>query len=147
MIVLNGLFPVLALLVLGGFLKRFRLTNDTLLKTFDKLVYFIFFPAMLFWKIGDALTFETLRGHLKLSLVAAFLKLIIFPLVGYTCLNYYGVSGIPFRVGMVFFALPTSTAGYVPSSQLNSSTALASATIMLSTLLSFISLSIVLLLE
>ncbi|WP_373498089.1 AEC family transporter [Desulfococcus sp.] len=303
MVVLNGLFPVLALLFLGGCLKKLRLTNDAFLKTADKLVYFIFFPAMLFWKIGGArtadgihwpfclasltavgilylisagvillavpefeagsfsqacyrfntyigmavilgtlgeegarhfgimvgfaipiintlavstliwhsgrrfspgerlritgralvsnplilacaagilharlagafpafidgafklatsvtlplalisiggtLTFETLRGHLKLSLVAAALKLILFPLVGYTCLKYYSVSGVPFKVGMIFFALPTSTAIYVLSSQLNSSTALASASIVVSTLLSFIPLSIVLLL-
>ena len=304
MIVLNGLFPVFALLFLGGFLKKFRLTNDTFLKTSDRLVYFIFFPAMLFWKIGGAragdgidwpfcmaaltavgiiyvisavyirlavpefeagsfsqscyrfntyigmaiilnalgeegvrhfgimvgfaipfinvlavstliwysgkrfsarerirmtglalvsnplilaciagiayarfggafpvfidnalrlatsvtlplalisiggaLTFETLRGHLKLSLVAAFIKLLIFPVVGYICLNYFGVSGTPFKVGMVFFTLPTSTSIYVLSSQLNSSTDLASATIVLSTLLSFVSLSTVLLLK
>ena len=304
MIVLNALFPVFALLFLGGFLKKFRLTNDTFLKTSDKLVYFIFFPLMLFWKIGGAhpgggidwplcmatltaigmmyiisatyirlavsrfeagsfsqscyrfntyigmaiilnvlgeegvrhfgimvgfaipfinvlavstliwhsgkrfstkarvrmtaravvsnplilacvagivysrfsgtflvfidnafrlaasvtlplalisiggaMTFETLKDHLKLSLVAALLKLLIFPSVGYFCLTYYGVSGIPFKVGMIFFALPTSTAIYVLSAQLNSSTELASATIVLSTVLSFISLSIVLLVQ
>jgi predicted permease len=304
MMVLNGLFPVFALLFLGGCLKRFRLTDDTFLKTSDNLVYFIFFPAMLFWKIGGAntdngidwplcmaaltavailyiisavyirlaipefeagsfsqscyrfntyigmaiiinalgeegarhfaimvgfaipfinvlavttliwysgkhysakerirmtgralvsnplilacvagilyarfagtfpvfidnalrlatsvtlplavisiggaLTFKTLRSHLKLSLVAAFLKLLIFPIIGFISLNYYGVSGIPFKVGMVFFSLPTSTVIYVLSSQLNSSTDLASATIALSTVLSFFSLSFVLLLQ
>ncbi|AOY57949.1 MULTISPECIES: AEC family transporter [Desulfococcus] len=303
MIVLNGLFPVFALLVLGGGLKKFRLTNDTFLNTSDRLVYYIFFPVMLFWKIagarsdggidwnlclavlttvcviyilsavyirftvpqfeagsfsqscyrfntyigmaiilnaigeegarhfsimvgfaipfinvlavstliwysgknfspgkrvrmtaralihnplilacvagilyarlvgyfpvfinntfklaasvtlplalisiGGALNLETLKGHLKLSLVAAFAKLLIFPIVGYICLKYYGVSDIPFKVGMIFFALPTSTAIYVLSSQLNSSTDLASATIAMSTVLSFMSLSIVLLL-
>lgn len=302
MTVLNGLFPVLALLVLGGCLKRLHLTNDTFLKTADRLVYFIFFPAMLFWKIGGTQTSEgvpwpfclaaitavvilylisalviravvprfeagsfsqacyrfntyigmaiilntlgqegarhfgilvgfiipvinvlavttliwhsgrhyspaeglritgralaanpliiaclagilfgrlvgafptfidgtfklatsvtlplallsiggslrmdTLRDHLKLSLVAAMLKLVVFPLVGYGCLKYYSVSGIPFQVGMIFFALPTSTASYVLSAQLNSSTALASASILLSTILSFIPLSIILL--
>ena len=302
MIVLNGLFPVFFLLVLGALLKRLRMTGDAFLKTSDRLVYFIFFPAMLFWKIGGArtdggidwpfclaaltavaiiymgsavyirlavpefeagsfsqscyrfntyigmaiilnalgeegarhfgimvgfaipfinvlavstliwysgerysaaerirmtgralvsnplilaciagilygriigsfpvfidnalrlatsvalplallsiggaLTFDTLRGHFKRSLVAAVFKLLIFPTVGYMCLKYYGVSGVPFQVGMVFFALPTSTAIYVLSSQLNSSTDLASATIVLSTGLSFISLSIVLL--
>jgi predicted permease len=46
---------------------------------------------------------------------------------------------------MVFFALPTSTALYVLSSQLNSDTELASAAIALSTLLSIFSLSAALL--
>jgi hypothetical protein len=51
MIILNSLFPVFGLLILGGMLKRWKLTNDVYLKTSDKLIYFIFFPIMLFWKI------------------------------------------------------------------------------------------------
>ncbi len=51
--ILNSLFPVLALIVLGKLLKYYNLTNDTFLRTSDRLVYFIFFPAMLFWKIGS----------------------------------------------------------------------------------------------
>ena len=50
--VLNNLFPVFALLFFGHLLKRFDLTHDAFLKTADKLIYFIFFPALLFWKIG-----------------------------------------------------------------------------------------------
>ena len=46
---------------------------------------------------------------------------------------------------MLFFALPTSTAIYILSSQLRSDLELASAVIVLSTLLSFVSMSLVLL--
>jgi predicted permease len=46
---------------------------------------------------------------------------------------------------MLFFAQPTSTAIYILSSQLNSDTELASAVIVLSTLLSFGSMALVLL--
>jgi hypothetical protein len=49
-------------------------------------------------------------------------------------------------VGLIFFALPASTAIYVLSSQMNSDTDLASSAIVLSTLLSFFSLSYILLL-
>jgi predicted permease len=56
----------------------------------------------------------------------------------------FDVTGIAFKVGMLFFAMPTSTALYVLSSQLNSDTKLASASIALSTVLSFVSLSVVL---
>ena len=52
--ILQSLFPVFVLIVLGVLLKHFNLTNDTFLKTSDKLIYFIFFPMMLFWKIGGA---------------------------------------------------------------------------------------------
>jgi hypothetical protein len=56
MMVLNNLFPVFALILFGSLLKRFRLTNDAFLQTSDKLIYYIFFPTLLFWKIGGAST-------------------------------------------------------------------------------------------
>lgn len=299
MIVLNSVFPVFALIFLGKGLRHFGFTNDTFLKTSDKLVYFIFFPAMLFWKIGSggtttgidwglcaasfsalfvvfvlstgyiflggvsnfeagsfsqscyrfntyigmavimnalgedgirqfgiligliipvinvlcvsvliwfsgqnynisarwrltlrallsnpliiaclagilfsklqlqfplfventlrlislvtlpmallsiggAFTLEKLRGHLRLSMVASSFKLFLLPLAGYLFLKHFGASEIGFKVGMIFLALPTSTSIYVLSAQLNSDTDLASASIVLSTLLSFVSLS------
>ena len=52
--VLKSLFPVFALIALGMVLKRWRLTTADFLKTSDRLVYFIFFPALLFWKIGGS---------------------------------------------------------------------------------------------
>ena len=52
--ILNSLFPVFAIIVLGHILKRFGLTTDSFLSTSDRLIYFIFFPILLFWKIGAA---------------------------------------------------------------------------------------------
>lgn len=301
--VLNSLFPVFILIVLGNGLKRYNLTNEVFLKTSDKLVYFIFFPAMLFWKIGSApsavniewgfclsallsiltififsivcikifrirdygagsfsqscyrfntyigmavminafgqdavqqfgvligfviplanvlavstliwfsgkdftrderfrftfralvsnpliiaciagilysgivnrfpvfldnafrlaasvtlplalisiggaLTIDSIKGHFKPALMASALKLGMLPLVGYFYMKGFHVNETGFRVGMIFFALPTSTAIYVLSSQLNSDIELASASIVLSTALSFISMTVVLL--
>ena len=96
--------------------------------------------------IGGSLTFKALRNHFRVSMFAAVFKLLILPLTGYCLLQYFGVTGIPFKTGMIFFSLPTSTALYVLSAQLNSDTDLASASIVLSTVLSFFSLSVVLLL-
>lgn len=304
MIILNSLFPVFGLLILGGLLKRWKLTNDVFLKTSDKLIYFIFFPIMLFWKIGGSpneigsnsglylsaitavgivfvlstisiklfrisdfqagsfsqscyrfntyvgvaivlnalgdegiqyfgiliglvipiinvlvililiwhsgkdyslgqrakytlnalisnpliigclagilyaktintfpiflnnmfslmsmitlplallsiggvLTFQSVKSHFRVSLVASIFKLVILPLIGYALLDYWQVTGVAFKTGMIFFTLPTSTALYVLSAQLNSDTDLASASIVLSTVLSFMPLSIALLL-
>jgi predicted permease len=53
-LVLNSLFPVVVLLLLGFLLKKTGLTNTVFLQTSDKLVYYIFFPLMLFWKIGGS---------------------------------------------------------------------------------------------
>jgi predicted permease len=95
--------------------------------------------------IGGALTFAGVRGNLALALFAAFLKLAILPALGWLFFYLFNVTGLPFKVGMIFLALPVSTAIYVLSSQMNSDTNLASAAIVISTLLSFLSLSIVLL--
>lgn len=304
MIVLDSLFPVFALILLGNRLKRHRLTNDTFLKTSDRLVYFILFPAMLFWKIGGgssppavdwrfcgaallavattwlaslgcllalqvsafkagafsqscyrfntyigmaivltalgeegvrlfgilaglvippinvlavstliwfsgqpysgrqqvritltalvsnplilgclagilyarlnlgfpafldntlrltslltlplallsiggSLSLGQLRGNLTLCLVGAVFKLLLLPLAGFLLFRWLDVGGLAFQVGMIFCALPTSTAIYVLSSQLKSDTELAAASIVVSTVLSFLSLSAALLL-
>jgi len=304
MMILDTLFPLFALLLLGSLLKKFQITNEAFLKTADKLVYYIFFPVMLFWKIGNSpshgglslglclagifavvlvfglsllfirqshlpgfqagsfsqacyrfntyigmaivmnslgepgvryfgilvgfviplinvlavsvliwysdqnlsmkkkirffaralisnplilgcvagllvsrsgvvfprvmnntfslmtsvtlplalisiggtLSFRGLACHTKVSLIAVCFKLLALPVVGFFMLKGFQVTGIPFKTGMIFFCLPTSTAIYVLSAQLNSDTELASAAIMLSTLFSFVSLSVALLL-
>jgi len=91
------------------------------------------------------LTAGGVKRYFKLSLVACIFKLLVLPAAGYLFLNTFAVSGVSFKVGMIYFALPTSTALYILSSQLSSDTQLASATIALSTILSFISLSVALL--
>lgn len=304
MMVLNNLFPVFALILFGSLLKRWRLTDEVFLKTADKLTYYIFFPMLLFWKIGGAssalfsnsglykavlcsvvavyilstafivlfkvpdyqagtfsqscyrfnsyigvaivlnalgeegiqhfailigmiipvinvlcvstltwfsekhvlparrlvqtlkalisnplilaciagilysklwsgfppyidntlklssavalplamlsiggaLTLKTVRTHYKMSLVSSAFKLLVLPATGYLFLAIFGVSGIPLKVGLIYFTLPTSPALYILSSQLNSDTDLASASIAMSTILSFFTLSIALLL-
>ena len=303
MLILNNLFPVFALIGLGALLKQIHLTGEMFLKTSDRLVYFIFFPAMLFWKIGSApaidssaadligavicavlgvylisalclrlfgvssfvagsfsqscyrfntyvgmavilttlgeagvsrfgiligfiipiinvlavstliwysgqsidirerlritlralisnpliigclagmgyaraigefpvfldntfrlatmvalplalmsiggtLTLKTLKLHLPHALAGSIVKLLVLPALGWLCLGLFDASVLSYKVGMLFFALPTSPAIIVLSSQLNSDTQFASAAIVLSTLLSFFSMSAVLL--
>ena len=94
--------------------------------------------------IGGTLTFAGIREHYRVALLGSIIKLAVQPIAGYGFLLLFGVEGIAFRVAMIFFALPASTAIYVLSSQMNSDTNLASSAIVLSTVLSFVSLSIVL---
>jgi predicted permease len=96
--------------------------------------------------IGGALTFKGMSKNLNLSLLASVVKLVFLPLAGYLMYRLVGVEGTAFKVGMIFFCLPTSTALYVLSSQLNSDTELASSAIVVSTILSFVTLSIALVL-
>jgi predicted permease len=108
-----------------------------------KLSSYVALPlAML--SIGGALTLSTARDHFKLSLIASIFKLLLLPLIGYGFLIAFGVSDLELKIGLVYFTLPTSPALYILSSQLNSDTDLASAAIALSTILSFFSLSIAL---
>jgi len=92
--------------------------------------------------IGGTLSFNGVAQHWRTALAAAVLKLAVLPLAGFLSLTLLGVDGTAFKVGMIFFCLPTSTALYVLSAQLNSDVELASVAIMLSTLLSFVSLSV-----
>jgi predicted permease len=94
--------------------------------------------------IGGALTFASVRSYLSLTLWAALFKLLLLPVLGYFCLRLFDVAPLPFRVGMIFFTLPTSTALYVLSAQLGSDTRFASAAIVLSTILSFLPLTLAL---
>ena len=95
--------------------------------------------------IGGALTLSTVRDHFKLALIASTFKLLALPLLGYGFMIVFGVAGPSQKIGLIYFALPTSPALYILSSQLNSDTNLASASIALSTILSFVSLSVALL--
>jgi malonate transporter len=71
--VLNSLFPVFALIVMGMALKHWHLTSADFLRTADRLVYFIFFPALLFWKIGGSPPSPAVHGHFYLAVVLAIL--------------------------------------------------------------------------
>ncbi len=95
--------------------------------------------------IGGALTLKAIGAHLGQAGLACAVKLLILPLVGWFFLKAVDATPLSVQVGMLFFALPTSPAIIVLSSQLNSDTEFASAAILLSTLLSFFSMSAVLL--
>lgn len=110
-----------------------------------QLCSFVALPlAML--SVGAALSLAGIKDHFKLSLIASIFKLLVLPAIGYLLLTAFGVAGVAFKVGLIYFTLPTSPALYILSSQLNSDTELASAAIALSTILSFFSLSAALLL-
>jgi predicted permease len=109
-----------------------------------KLMSQVTLPLALF-SIGGSLTFSNLRDNMGLALASAAFKLAALPLLGLLLLWLFGVTGLAWKVSMLFFALPTSTAIYILSSQLQSDTELASTVIVMSTLLSFGSMALVLL--
>nr|WP_320190589.1 AEC family transporter [uncultured Desulfobacter sp.] len=96
--------------------------------------------------MGGTLTFAGISKHWPNALAASAIKLLIMPVTGYYMLILFCVSDTAFKTGMIYFCLPTSTAIAVLSAQLNSDVELASTAVMISTLLSFISLSVALVL-
>ncbi|SMC54196.1 hypothetical protein SAMN02746065_1042 [Desulfocicer vacuolatum DSM 3385] len=108
-----------------------------------KLISTVTLPLALI-SIGSAFTLKKLKGYLKLSMISAAFKLILFPLSGVLFMTLFGVTGMEFKAGLIFFCLPTATSIYILSSQMNSDTDLAAASIVFSTMASFISLSVAL---
>ncbi|MBC7357125.1 MAG: AEC family transporter [Desulfacinum sp.] len=95
--------------------------------------------------IGASLSFHQLRNHARPSLAAVVLKLGVLPIVGYGLLRAFHVEDLALKTAMIFFCLPTSTAIYILSSQMDSDPELASSAIVISTILSVLSLSAVVL--
>jgi predicted permease len=104
------------------------------------LVSMITLPLALI-SIGSAFSLKKVQGYLLPSVIASAFKLILLPAAGALFMTLFGVTGISFLTGMIYFCLPTSPAIYVLSSQMNSDTELASASIVISTIFSFASLS------
>jgi len=124
----------------GKLVGSFPLSIDNTLKLTSQVTL----PLALF-SIGGSLSFANLRDNMGLALASAGFKLAMLPLLGLGLLWLFDVTGMAWNLSMLFFSLPTSTAIYILSSQLHSDTELASAVIVLSTLLSFGSMALVLL--
>ncbi|THB80284.1 MAG: AEC family transporter [Desulfobacteraceae bacterium] len=77
MIVVNSLFPIFILVGLGRILKTSGFIQDEFFKTSDKLVYFIFFPAMLFWKISQ----NSAQGAIDMALPLAALTAVLITFI------------------------------------------------------------------
>ncbi len=137
--------PLILACVAGFVVSRTGVVLPRVMTNTFSLMTSITLPLALI-SIGGTLSFKGLARHLKLSLAAGVLKLLVLPVMGFLLLKAFHVTGIPFKTGMIFFCLPTSTAIYVLSAQLHSDTQLASVAIMVSTLLSMVSLSVALVL-
>ena len=131
--------PLILACVAGLLFSRTGISFPSFIDKTFSLMTAVTMPLALI-SIGGALTGAGIRTHLKLSVATAMVKGLLLPMIGFFILHAFDVHGLAFKAGMLFFALPTSTAIYVLSSQLNSDTGLASASIMMSTLISFISL-------
>ena len=136
--------PLIIACVCGLIFSNFNFQFPGYLNNFFQLISSAALPLALI-SIGGSFTFGKLKDYLTLSITGSIFKLIFLPLSGLAFLYLFDVTGVAFKTSLIFFALPTATSIYVLSSQMNSNTDLASSTIVLSTALSFLSLSAVML--
>lgn len=134
--------PLIIGCLLGLGYARLKLPMPGFAENTFRLMAWVSLPLALL-SIGGSLTFQKVRTHLRDSLVATFLKLVILPATGYLFLRLFRVPPLAAKVAMIYLALPTSTAIYILSAQLHSDVDLASAAIVISTAGSFLSLSLV----
>jgi hypothetical protein len=64
MSIFNNLVPVFALMAVGHFMGRIKFVEKGFFTSADRVVYFIFFPVMLFWKIGGTDSAESINWAL-----------------------------------------------------------------------------------
>jgi len=137
--------PLILACLSGLLYARFRQPFPGFLENTFRLLAPVTLPLALL-SIGASLNFRKIGGLLKLSAASCLFKIVLLPLAGLFYLHRFGVTGVPFQTAMIFFSLPAATAIYILSSQFDSDLDMASASILLSTLLSFFSLSASLLL-
>ena len=52
LLILNCLLPIFVVITLGILLKQFGWIDDSFINASDRLIYYILFPCLLFWKTG-----------------------------------------------------------------------------------------------
>ena len=79
--VVNNILPVFALILAGHVLGRRALVPPSFFQTSDRLVYFLFFPVLLFWKIGGAERSAGPEGQVILIVLGAVFSAWVLSLV------------------------------------------------------------------
>lgn len=82
-VILSAVVPVVLLLVIGNLLRRFELVSFDFWRVSDKLIYFLFFPALLITKVSKVDLSGVDVGQLYLSVVVFFVILTVISFIIY----------------------------------------------------------------
>ena len=94
--------------------------------------------------VGASINFAQLRGTAITSVIAACIKVFVFPLIGLiVALCWPGVSTPERTAALIYLACPTAVASYILADVFGSDKELAGRIIVISTLLSAVSMSLV----
>jgi predicted permease len=91
--------------------------------------------------IGGALVSTPFGGEWHAPLAAALLKTVAAPAVGWLCGRWFGLGALELKLVMVLLATPTAIISYTKVIELEGSPALASGSIVFSTVLSIVALA------
>jgi malonate transporter and related proteins len=80
-LVLNSILPVFAVIALGSFLKRSALIDENFVRVSDRLVYYIFLPLLLFWKIGKPVEAVTVDWRFIAGALLAIFTVFVLSLI------------------------------------------------------------------
>ena len=101
--------------------------------------------AMALIALGASLTRDRLRSAMRNAHVAAFLKLVVCPLVGWAFARLLGLTPEGRFVVLVYLACPSAVASFVMAQAMKGDAVLAGGAVALTTVYSILSLAIVLL--
>jgi hypothetical protein len=93
--------------------------------------------------IGASLVTVSIRGHRTRALLASGLKLVVLPLAGYGLGRWLGLDREAMLYTLVYLACPTGASSFTVVAEMGGEEALASTTIVLSTLLSAVPLALI----
>jgi malate permease and related proteins len=95
--------------------------------------------------IGADISFEKLQGAASPSFVAALIKVILAPLIGWLIAPLFGLNATERVVSLLMLACPTAVTSYVMAEVLNNDAPIAGRIVIISTLISLITLPLILL--
>ena len=135
--------PLLLAGLLGLIIPLLRITLPSFLQRALEALGAAAVPIALMC-IGGSLATTTLQGRRSWIVTAALLKVAVLPFLVFLLTRLTGLEPADQRTALVLASCPTAAAAFVMARQMGGDEALASGSIALSTLLSFISLSIAL---
>jgi len=93
--------------------------------------------------VGAAIVQRKIAGYFKLALISSLIRTFFSPVVVYVASMFVALTADELRIAMILSACPAAVSSYVMADQLGCDSKLAASIIVLSTILSFVSLTIV----
>ncbi len=136
--------PLLIAVIIGIICNLSGLTLPLYLERFCSTVGQLALPLALLG-VGASLRLQAFTNGLIYTVAASLIKVVAAPVTGFIICPFLGLTPVEMKIALLFLACPTAVVSFIMAEQLKGDGVLASGIILLSTLLSFLSFIIVLL--